>query len=111
MQDLLHARQVDFRIFDKGMVSLHQQRARRQQQQPKIVRDLLLVRKNFHSPIARPPPSTGGATALASIPQPMMRLRGPPALRTVDRWAADNNLPGASNNKLQGTKEIPPCKA
>ena len=52
MQDLLHARQVDFRIFNEGMVSLDQQRGRRQQQQPKIVQDLLLVRKNFHSPIA-----------------------------------------------------------
>jgi len=50
MQDLLHAREVDLRIFGEGMVPLHQQCARRQQQQ-KDLRFILPI-KSLQSPDA-----------------------------------------------------------
>jgi len=52
MQNFLYSRQIDFRILGKGMVSLHQQGAHGQREQPKEIQRLVLVGSHSMGAIA-----------------------------------------------------------
>jgi len=84
MQNFLYSRQIDFRILGKGMVSLHQQGAHGQREQPKEISVLYL------SEITRwvqSQPAAGLPLTCASVPRPRTPCKKPPAPHTAGQSA------------------------